>query len=1032
MPATPETANQLNGNYDLPTLLDQSDNDYDLSTLFDNNSENNVFYKNITIENDMHEHNVHDVNLSSMRAQSMMNLGLRKKGFKMCHLNIQGIQNKIEQIDILLNNSVNDIHILGLSESKLNTNHSSTFFTIQNYQLFRKDRITTPDRPEQGGGIIIYVKDAIRCERRCDLESENVECLWLEIFPPNSKSFLVGNIYRHPNETVHWNELFEVHFDKVLGCEKEIYLLGDFNRDLLQKNVKNSWMEYMQSFGLEQVVQSPTRVTSHSETLIDHIYCNTQTNILSVDVPILGLSDHFPVIVTRKVNPSPIPRKSHFSISYRSFKNFNETEFINDLKSAPWDIIKLFDDTNDIVDSWSSIFLDIIDKHLPLKQHRVKHKQQPKWLTGEIIDAIKTRDRYKSINDDNQYKSWRNKVCSMIKQSKKNQFSEILTENANNPASIWKLFKELGASKRKDNCNVHSLKVNDMLIDSPVDIADQFNKFFVTVASKIKEPIMTSNFDQLEQYCNEKIPENYYFSIPNISHDKVEKYIKNIDITKATGLDNIGPRLLKLAAPFISYSLMYICNHSILSSNFPDKWKEGKVKPLYKNGSRDDTNNYRPISILPVISKLLEKHVHDSLMSFLTAHKLLHSTQSGFRPNHSCETALLHMINRFHEAINSNQVVGMVMVDFRKAFDLVDHTLLLKKLRHYKLSDATVQWFSSYLLNRKQRVVINNTESTSENIVCGVPQGSILGPLLFLMFINDLPLFTNNVSTDLYADDTTLFDTGKSQDTIEQSLQLALQNLSVWCKLNGMLLNTSKTKVMLITTLQKRLNLHDGILHLKYDDNFLNSVENEKVLGVHIDNNLTWSVHIGHIAKKLASNLWLLSKLKDYLSIEHRVQFYKTYIQPHIDYCSTIWGGTSQYNLNRIYRLQKRSIKIILNYEYDDIGSSMDNLKILSIYERIFLRKAKFMFKISKSLTPQYINQMFSLRAMNETIESLRSTSIINFSTPRPQKELFKQSLMYSGPIIWNNLPNWLKNLETVDSFHKHCIKWMKSNVSLN
>ena len=174
---------------------------------------------------------------------------------------------------------------------------------------------------------------------------------------------------------------------------------------------------------------------------------------------------------------------------------------------------------------------------------------------------------------------------------------------------------------------------------------------------------------------------------------------------------------------------------------------------------------------------------------------------------------------------------------------------------------------------------------------------------------------------------------------------------------------------MLITTSQKRLHLHNDILHLTYNNDVLNSVENEKVLGVRIDNNLTWSIHINFNAKKISSNLWLLSKLKDYLSTEHRVQFYKTYIQPHIDYCSTIWGGTSQYNLNRIYRLQKKAVKIIVNYQYDNIANSMDELKILNIYERIFLRKAKFMFKVSKSVLPSYVNQMFSFRPFNETLQ---------------------------------------------------------------
>ena len=224
------------------------------------------------------------------------------------------------------------------------------------------------------------------------------------------------------------------------------------------------------------------------------------------------------------------------------------------------------------------------------------------------------------------------------------------------------------------------------------------------------------------------------------------------------------------------------------------------MTPLHKNGPKDDTNNYRPISVLPVVSKLLEKHVHDSLMMYLSSNSLLHSTQSGFRPNHSCETSLLQMINRWLNAINSSQMIGMVMIDFRKAFDLVDHTLLLKKLKYYKISEATISWFSSYLLGRKQKVFVNNSSSESENIICGVPQGSILGPLLFLIFINDLPLYIDNVLTDLYADDTTFYFIDTSQACIEQQLQTALFKLSEWCKENGMLINTTKTKVMLITT----------------------------------------------------------------------------------------------------------------------------------------------------------------------------------------------------------------------------------------
>ena len=321
-----------------------------------------------------------------------------------------------------------------------------------------------------------------------------------------------------------------------------------------------------------------------------------------------------------------------------------------------------------------------------------------------------------------------------------------------------------------------------------------------------------------------------------------------------------------------------------MNSTFPEKWKEGKVTPLHKNGHKDGTNNYWPLSVLPVsvLSKLLEKHVHDSLMFYLASNtcNLLHSTQSGFRPNHSCETTLLQMTNKCLDAIKNSQMIGMVMIDFRKTFDLIDHTQLLKKLKYYKISEETISWFSSCLLERKQKVFVNNTLSDSEDILCGVPQGSILGPLLFLIFINDLPLHIDNVLTYLYADDTTLYCTGRSQACTEQQLQAAFYKLSNWCKQNGMLINTAKTKVMLFTTPQKHIHLNENTLKLTLNNEILTVVTSDKILGIHIDNNLTWADHTNAVAKKVVSNLWLLSRIKEYLSTDQRVQFYKPAFNP--------------------------------------------------------------------------------------------------------------------------------------------------------
>ena len=355
----------------------------------------------------------------------------------------------------------------------------------------------------------------------------------------------------------------------------------------------------------------------------------------------------------------------------------------------------------------------------------------------------------------------------------------------------------------------------------------------------------------------------------------------------------------------------------------------------------------------------------------------------------------------------------------------MDHQILIKKLEIYGLKADTLLWFNTYLSNRKQQVAINNRTSEFKHISCGVPQGSILGPLLFLLFINDLPLYTSNVCTDLYADDTTLYDVQNSMEQIESNIQIALDNLHVWCRENGMIINSLKTKVMLVTTNQKRQRLENEKLDLKFNNETLNTISNDKILGVFVDKNLNWTDHIKHLTKKINASIWLLSKIKKYLSQEHRIQFYKSYIQPHIDFCSIVWGSSSESNKCKIFKLQKRACKVILDYRVDNSTEAMQSLKIMSIYDRLYLRKAKFMFKIFNNTAPVYISENFTLRNNVNTSINLRSSAAACFIPPKPRTEYYKHSLRYSGCLVWNSLPEEVKKAQTIDTFHNRCMKWL-------
>ena len=313
--------------------------------------------------------------------------------------------------------------------------------------------------------------------------------------------------------------------------------------------------------------------------------------------------------------------------------------------------------------------------------------------------------------------------------------------------------------------------------------------------------------------------------------------------------------ILNLTADVITPSILYIVNKSISPGKFPSVWKEVKVKPLFKTGNKEDVNNYRPISILPTLSKLIEKWVERQFSQYLNDFNLLHKSQSGFRPKHSNESALIRMIDSWLKAINEGNMVGCVLVDFLKAFDLVDHKILLKKLKCYKCNNSCLSWFESYLQNRTQRVSLNDNLSEAADVIHGVPQDSMLGPLLFLLFINDLPLYLQNTFTivDLYADDTTIYFSNADKLVLEKNLQSSLNCLQKWCRENGMILNIDKTKVMLIASRQKRTVLGDTIFNLQYNDIDIKMTTSDKVLGIYVDNNLTWNNHFNFLSKKLST-----------------------------------------------------------------------------------------------------------------------------------------------------------------------------------
>ena len=363
---------------------------------------------------------------------------------------------------------------------------------------------------------------------------------------------------------------------------------------------------------------------------------------------------------------------------------------------------------------------------------------------------------------------------------------------------------------------------------------------------------------------------------------------------KATGLDGIGPRILKLANSVLAPSVAAIINKSIKTGTFPDQLKLAKEYPIHKSGPKSDPANYRPISILPTISKIFEKHINKHLVAFLNKYKLIHKNQSGFREKHSCQTALVKLIDQWMSCVDKGDLVGTVCLDFRKAFDLVDHSVLIEKLALYKCNRTSLDLFSSYLNSGQQVVDSGQGISKPAFIKSGVPQGAISEPTLFLIFINDLPLHLDFCDAVIFADDATIHIIGKTKFEIQPKLQHDGEKSKTWANQHKMELHYNKTTCMAVGTRHKTREAADLI---KIGNNKIEQVDKQKLLGVFIDENLLWTAHIDYLCANISSKVSFLKQLSSYVPLEDQTLFYQGYILPLIDNGSNTWGAPSKNNI---------------------------------------------------------------------------------------------------------------------------------------
>ena len=489
----------------------------------------------------------------------------------------------------------------------------------------------------------------------------------------------------------------------------------------------------------------------------------------------------------------------------------------------------------------------------------------------------------------------------------------------------------------------------------------------------------------------------------------------------APGWDDISAKSVKCIINVIADALCHICNLSLTEGVFPRELKLTKVIPIYKSNDAMCFTNYRPISLLSIFSQILEKIMYKRLIAFVNANNLLYKFQFGFREKHSTYMPLIIILDKITEALdNGNYVIG-IFLDFRKAFDTVNHKILLDKLYHYGIRGPAYRWFVSYLTDRQQYVCFEDSVSDSKPVTCGIPQGSVLGPLLFLLYINDLASVSQLLTAFLFADDSNLFHIGTNITTMCETINNETKKIVDWLRANRLSLNIDKTNFMVF---KPRFKNCTGV-SITIDNTPIQKVTHTKFLGVIIDDKLSWSQHISHIRNKIAKSLGIILKARKVFTKNTLLSLYNTLVYPYLCYCIHVWGSTYGVHLADLIVLQKKIVRIICGVPPRTHSLPLfKQLEILSISDIYIYNIGLFMYKYVHHMLPP----IFDMFVFNSDIHSYSTRRSALFHIPACSTNRSQKTIKYTGAKCWNSISSGIDTNCKIGTFKKRLRNYILDN----
>ena len=953
------------------------------------------------------------------------NFGNDAEKYLLFNQNLQSFHAKKNIFEGFLDSINASFHTMVLTET-WNESHTLGLCKIDNFSPIHSHReIRRSPHGGIGGGVSIFANTSIYDIKKINHLSfinENIETCVARISRKDNNDlehYIVG-VYRprHDDDEIFINILHNILSNEIFN-NKTIILAGDMNIDLLNHNDSfvNLYSCMLNSLNFVQAINKATRFPNgnnpnYNPSCLDHIYIN---KFIPFTAPIFfaDISDHCGTAFHATISPTPIAQRYH-KITFRLINEENMNIFESTIAQINWNFIEVIEDVDEQFNTFQNYVNNVFQHCFPLKTKFISDKRKRKpWITEETMAKIKQKSEYykqyrNGLITKEENNRLKNRLNKEINRDKSNYYQSIFTNSKHNSKKSWKtLHSLLGTSGNKSSAD----KIFTELTTDTDKLAtvNKVNEFFASIGSHLAEQLPDSILSPT--FPSDFMHHNFYLFPPTL--EEVTKIIMNLKITW-TPVDTLPVKLLKKFCNFFVVPITLMINNSIQKGVFPSELKIARITPIHKEGSFNDPSNFRPISSLSYLSKTYEKFFSQRLIKFCNKYSLISSKQFGFQHGKSTTDALVSLTEDIYSALDNHLHYLAAIIDVKKAFDCVNHSILISKLQRYGVRGIPLKWLTSYLSDRRCYVELGTFKSNLKTFNMGVPQGSILGPTLFLIYVNNLTKFSDILQTQLFADDTIVYNRGTSIDTLTSSTNEELSKLKDWTLANKLTIHAGKTKLLMISN---RIPSHQSI-SIKIMDKEIFPSLSCKYLGIYLDHKLTFKEHIQYINSKISRNTGILYKIREYLPLKARLDYYYAYIYPYLTYNTIIWGGTYLTHLQPIILQQKRTIRTIANAGFldhtDPLFKKFRLLKFQDIYK---FQLGTYMFHAKKrGEYPTQTNVHTRSRGANlarSVFHGLTST---------------QHAVSYAGPTFWNKLPPSLRTIKSFSRFKKSLKDYLLDN----